>query len=146
MRCREHTYASVHKSCFSPSWFNGNHRLISMLVGVGGHDVGWVAEDQYHIDKSRRASRRVWTSLPFINGQSKGQNSICLSAYTLVVTHPGKCVFVWVNIYFTPTAPSSSSSSFREVVSMASVFLVAFAHWGGMRMTDHTLGGDGSSN
>ena len=44
-----------------------------------------------------------------------------------------------------PTAPSSASSAFGEAVSMASVFLV-ISCWGGTRMTDHTLGGDGSLN
>ena len=144
---REHAYTSVHKSCFSPSWFSGNHCPIFMFVGVGGHDVGWVMEDQCHVNKSWHASCRVLTSLPSINGWSKGQNSLNLfiSVPTMGVMHPDKCVFVWVNVYFTPTAPSSPSSSFREAVSMASA-LFAPPRWGGMRTTDRTLVGDGSSN
>ena len=127
--------------------------------------VQWQPLSNFHVGWSGRAwcwmgGRRPvphWQKLA-CQSMSLSFTSICqqmeqgqklnlfISVPTLMVMHPSQCIFVWVNIHFTPpTAPSSSSLSFREVVSMASTFLVA-SHWGGTRTTDCTLGGDGSLN
>ena len=94
-----------------------------MLVGSGGHDVGWVAEDQCHINKSQHASCRVLTSLPSVNRWSRGQNSICSSAYPCWQSHIQESAYVSGSTFISPLmVPSSISSSFREVVSIVSAF------------------------
>ena len=103
--CREQVYASVHKSCFCPFWFNGNHLLISMLVGAGGHDVGWVAEDQCHVNKSHHASCQVLTSIPSINGQNKGQKLICSSVYPCWWSRIQASVYLSGSMFISPPQP-----------------------------------------
>ena len=63
---------------------------------------------------------------------------------TLMVMHPGQCIFVW-STFISPHSPFLNIFIFQGGVSMASVFL-AHSCWGGRRTTDRTLGGDSSSN
>ena len=147
---------SMHKllstsSFLLPSWSNGNHHPISMLVGVGEQDMldgWWKTSAMLTKDCMPVALSHDFTPIHVSRCRAGARTqSVCQRTHMLMVTHSGHCVFVWVH-----ALSSSSHSPFFSIFSFqgGSVHGLSFpcdlACWGGTRTTDHTLGGDGSSN
>ena len=89
-----------------------NVRFPYWLGWVGMMLEGW-QKDQCHVNKSQHASCQVLTSLPSINRWSKGQNSICSSAYPRWQSRIQASVYLSGSMFISPHGPFFNISIFQ---------------------------------